>query len=730
MKALISALLIFLTFPIFSQEYSEDELSAWASQAQRVTIIRDTWGVPHIYADTDEDVVFGFMYAQCEDDFARIEHNYMRGLGRLSEIEGKNGIFNDLWAKAYQDSLTLIRKYNAMSPEMQGIMQSFANGMNYYLATHPEVTPKLLTRFEPWFPLAYSEGSSEGNVSNQTDISRSEIAEFFSTQFNPDGSPEKAEDKGSNGMAVAPSRTVNGNALLLINPHVSLYHRLEAHLSSGEGLDVYGAVSKGQFFIYHGFNNYCGWMHTSSGTDTHDAFLVRVKEEDGIKYYSYGDDWREIRTKVIRIGYLDDEGNKTHRIFTVDYTHHGPIVAKRDEFYVAITPLHMPEKELEQEWKTMKTTGLDSFTEVMKIRSNATNNTVYADKEGNIAYWNGNFVPRRNPAANYRLPVMSSPENDWNGLHPLEEIIQVQNPASGWIQNCNSTPFLSAGPDSPEPGDYPAYMTGHHQNPRAANAIRLLDNETAFTPEKLRLLAHDNYLQVFDILLPSLFHDYDNMPENSPVRQVFHEHIQALKEWDRRATPDSDIALLAMNYARNVTNKAGPYITDADRYTMNLESFPAVIAARDKVTPSEKVEALKEAVAYMQTEYGTWRKPLGEVFRFQRISDHPTRFEDEKPSLPSRYLSAFYGSLPAGGYYRQDDSEKQYLTGGNSFVGVVEFGEEVKAWTVVAGGQSSHPDSEHYTDQMEMYLNGELKEVFFKKEDVMRNKEREYHPGE
>jgi acyl-homoserine-lactone acylase len=185
-----------------------------------------------------------------------------------------------------------------------------------------------------------------------------------------------------------------------------------------------------------------------------------------------------------------------------------------------------------------------------------------------------------------------------------------------------------------------------------------------------------------------------------------------------------------MTYARIVVNKAGPYITDEVRFTMNLESFPAVIAARDRVTPSEKIESLKEAVDFMNAEYGTWKKPMGEVFRYQRINDHPTTFDDSQPSLPVRFLPSFFGSLPAAGYRSPESSDKQYLTGGNSFVAVIEFGEEIKAKTIVGGGQSSHPDSPHYTDQAEMYLNGELKDVFFKRAEVMRNKEREYHPGE
>ncbi|MCA6074307.1 penicillin acylase family protein [Fulvivirga sedimenti] len=722
--------LFFISLNLAAQPFSPEEVAAWKKQAQKVTIIRDNWGVPHIYGKTDADVIFGLMYAQCEDDFQRIEYNYIRGLGRLAELEGEGQVFNDLWARAYGDPSVLKEKLSKMDPAMKKIMQAFADGMNYFLATHPEVEPRLLTRFEPWYPLAYSEGSSEGNVSNQTDISRREIAEFFATQIPELSNEPEGESKGSNGMALGPSRTKSGKAMLLINPHVSVYHRLEAHLNSEEGLDVYGAVSKGQFFVYHGFNNYCGWMHTSSGTDTHDAFLMKVKEEKGKKYYSYGDKWREIETKSITVPYKNRDGQLNKRTFQVDYTHYGPIVTKRDEYYVAITPLHMPEKELEQEFMTMKADGLEGFKKVMSIRSNATNNTVYADVDGNIAYWNGNFVPRRNPEANYRKPVLSTPENDWKGLHELDEIIQVINPVNGWIQNCNSTPYLASGEYSPKKGDYPAYMTGHHQNPRAANAMRLLDAAKDFTADDFRQLAYDNYLQLFDIVLPPLFAAYDGLESGDDRKESLSGPVSMLRNWDRRATIEAEAVLLGEAFARRMSGMSGKYIPADTVMDMNLESFPQVIVARDRLSADEVLEALRGSVEYMNETFGSYNVPLGDVLRFQRISDHPTFYDDAKPSIPSRFLSGFLGSIPAAFYNRQEDSNKEYYAGGNSFIAVIEFGETVKARTIIGGGQSADPDSPHYNDQSEMFMKGELKEVNFTREEVEANAEKTYHPGE
>ncbi len=730
-KILLPVLFILAVQNATAQTFTTEEKDRWESRAENVTIVRDTWGVPHIYGKTDADVVFGLMYAQCEDDFPRVEYQYIKGLGRLSEVNGERMLMNDLYARAFSDSVRMVALYETLEPWLQELMVAFADGMNFYLSKNPGKAT-LIKKYKPWYALTYTEGSSEGNTSNQTSVSRREIADYFNNQ-NPGTEEQGGENNGSNGFAVGPSRTANGNAMLVINPHVSVYHRLEAHLVSEQedGLDVYGAVSKGQFFIYHGFNNFCGWMHTSSGTDTQDSFLETIEERDGRLQYKFGDQWRDVDTRQHTIRYRQDDGSMAERTYAVHYTHHGPVLAKRGEYHVSLTPLHMPEKELEQEWKTMKAGGLEDFREVMSIRSNATNNTVYADVDGNIAYWNGNFVPRRNQARNWRQPVPSAPENDWMGLHPLDEIIQVINPSVGYIQNCNSTPYLAAGPDSPKPGDYPDYMTGHHHNPRAANALRLLQAEQAFTPDKFRGMAYDNYLQLFDLILPGLKEAYNKLPENDPRKSGLADEATLLLTWDQRATVHSEAALLGERFARAVARLSGKYMPADTTMGMNLESYPNMVVARNRMSDDDFLLALENARDQMLGTYGKVNIPLGDVYRFQRLQDHPTRYDEDAPSIPSRFMSGFLGSLPAANYDNPDDTDQQYFAGGNSFIGVVNFDpEQVEAWTIIGGGQRADPDSPHYTDQAEMFMNGELKKVFFTREDVKKNTERSYHPGE
>src|ERR1700722_2128019 len=261
----------------------------------QVTITRDDWGIAHVKGHTDADAVFGMIYAQAEDDFNRIETNYLVSLGRLSEAadEGESAIWKDLRQRLFLDPQQLRADY-AHSPQwLQALMQSWAGGLNYFLATHPNVHPRVLTHFEPWMALSFSEGSIGGGLEQ---VSIPELAKFYGHAHiaAAGAAPLFKEPTGSNGMAIAPSNTVDHHALLLINPHTSFYFRSEAQVSSDEGLNAYGAATWGQFFIYQGFNAHAGWMHTSSGVDVVDRFAETIVRKDGRLFYRYGAELRPV----------------------------------------------------------------------------------------------------------------------------------------------------------------------------------------------------------------------------------------------------------------------------------------------------------------------------------------------------------------------------------------------------------------------------------------------------
>ena len=442
-----------------SQRAADPEYERLQARAQNVTIIRDDFGVPHIYAKSDADAVFGMLYAQSEDDFNRVEQNYIWATGRLAEVEGEEALYSDLRARLYMTVDEAKAAYAAAPDWLKELCDAFADGINFYLYTHADVQPRLLTHFEPWMPMYFSEGSIGGDIES---VPLEGIEAFYGgeiktadVQSGLQTRRKFKEARGSNGFAIAGELTESGSAMLLINPHTSFFFRGEIHVVSEQGLNAYGAVTWGQFFVYQGFNENTGWMHTSTRVDFMDEFIEDVIEEDGQLLYRYGDEKRPVEVLEVTLKYKDGK-QMSERTFPMYRTHHGPVTHNVDGKWVATKLNWDPVHALQQSFIRTKLDGHEQFREMMNIRTNSSNNTVYADSQGNIAYYHGNFVPRRDPELDYSMPVDgSNPATDWQGLHTVDEIVTVLNPPNGWIQNCNSTPFTSAGEYSPKREDYP-----------------------------------------------------------------------------------------------------------------------------------------------------------------------------------------------------------------------------------------------------------------------------------
>lgn len=456
-KITLFCIISFLFFSCKTETKIEisDEEKRWQEHSINTTIIRDDFGVPHIYGKTDADAVFGLLYAQCEDDFNRVEQNYIWATGRLAEVEGEKALYSDLRAKLFMTKEEAIANYEKSPQWLKELCIAFADGINYYLKTHPEVTPKLLTHFEPWMPMYFSEGSIGGDIER---VSTRKIKAMYeggmelpiSEEIALKKEKEMLEPQGSNGIAISGSLTKSGNAMLLINPHTSFYFRGEVHVVSEEGLNAYGAVTWGQFFVYQGFNEKTGWMHTSTYTDVIDEFIETTTKKDGKPMYKYGDELKSIKEYEVVLKYKEDDTLK-EKTFPAYRTHHGPITHLKDGKWVATSLMWEPIKALEQSYIRTKQNGYKGFRNMMDIKTNSSNNTVYADAEGNIAYFHGNFIPVRDQSFDYTKPVDgSNPKTDWNGLHPVNEAIMLLNPKNGWLQNCNSTPYTAALEFSPK----------------------------------------------------------------------------------------------------------------------------------------------------------------------------------------------------------------------------------------------------------------------------------------
>jgi acyl-homoserine lactone acylase PvdQ len=696
-----------------------------AQKAERVTIIRDDFGVPHIYGKTDADAVFGLLYAQCEDDFNRVEQNYIWATGRLAEVEGEEALYSDLRAKLFMTEEQAKANYDKSPAWLKELCDAFADGVNYYLETHPEVTPKLLTRFESWMPMYFSEGSIGGDIER---ISTQKIKAFYESgmelpemeRIKLKKEAEMEEPQGSNGIAISGSLTQSGNAMLLINPHTSFFFRGEVHVVSEEGLNAYGAVTWGQFFVYQGFNEKTGWMHTSTYTDVMDEFKESIVKQEGQLLYQYGEELRKVDSSKVTLKYITSEGIK-QKNFPSYRTHHGPITHAVDGYWTASGMMWEPVKALEQSFVRTKKQGYKGFREMMDIRTNSSNNTVYADEEGNIAYFHGNFVPKRDVTFDYSEPVEGwNPKTDWQGLHTVDENILVLNPENGWIQNCNSTPYTSALEFSPKKENYPYYMSKDQENFRGVHAVGLLKDKKDVTLDGLIALAHDPYLPAFEALIPGLIKAYYEYDDRNPKIQGA---IEVLKDWDFKTSKGSVAMTLAHYY--------GTRYYQEGNYSQGMSPMERVQYWGSKSPNGEKRKIFEEVIDQLTADFGTWNIPWGEVNRYQRATgDIRQQFDDIKPSIPIGFASGRWGALAAyGARYTTEGANKIYGTRGNSFVAAVEFGEKVKAKTILAGGQSGDPRSTHFDDQIQAYADVQWKDAAFYKEDVLKRAKETYVPG-
>ena len=704
---------------------NSSDVARWERRARDVTITRDDWGIAHVRGRTDADAVFGALYAQAEDDFPRVETNYLNALGRLAEAEGESAIFQDLRMKLFVDPDTLQAQYRASPAWLRQLMDAFADGLNFYLHRHPEVKPRVITRFEPWMALAFTEGSIGGDIER---VDLRELAAFYSdssTRVAPkrgDGLDE--EPTGSNGIAIAPALARNGHALLLINPHTSFYFRSELQMTSDEGLDAYGAVTWGQFFVYQGFNRSCGWMHTSSGVDNIDEYLETVVERAGGLAYRHGERERPLHLRTVEVPYRTEAG-MTQRKFTAYETHHGPVVRRNGEHWVSVSLMRRPITALTQSFRRTKARDFAQFRQLMQLYSNSSNNTVFADSRGTIAYLHSNYIPRRDTTFDWTRPVPGrDPATDPRGLLSFEQTPNAVSPASGWVYNVNNWPWSAAGTNSPQRSAFPRYVeTGVEETPRGVHSLRLLENSRDWTLESLVAAAYDRHLPSFERLIPKLLAAYEQVPATDSSRARLAEPIATLRGWDFRWGVESVPTSLAVHWGEALTRR---FAVEARAAGLSAQTFAA-----ERAAPGELLRALAAACDTMVSAFGSWRTPWGDVNRFQRLGPEITaRFDDTKASTPVPFTSGTWGSLASFGARPQRGTRKWYGTSGNSFVAVVEFADRVRAVAVTAGGASGQPASPHFADQIERYAGGRLREVYFHRAQLQGHIEREYHPGE
>ncbi|MDQ6757696.1 MAG: penicillin acylase family protein [Bacteroidota bacterium] len=722
---------LFLLFPLFVFcQPAKEEIKRWQQQADKITIIRDNWGVPHIYGKTDADCAFGLIYAQCEDNFWQLEETFIRSLGRSSELYGEKNLESDASIALFECVKKGKKFYADANPFLKSLCNAAASAINYYLYNHPATEQRLLHHYEPWVFLITSPASPASHG-----ITRNEMKNNFvfanqnpSHEFN-DWLQQK--ESGSNTMALAPSKTTTGKSMLLINPHVSFFgdgQRYEAHLISEQGLNVSGFAMLGNFYIWSGFNSNVGWSHTNTASDYEDVYLEHFNNPSDPSLYQYGNGFKKEIRWYDTLFYKEGNELKT-KIFLFRKTHHGPIVAKHDSLWVTVKNASNNSAEyILQSWKMCKAKNIKEFTTAMNI-AQLTTNTSYADKFGNIAYWHGNAIPKRNPKFDWRSGVDGrDPETEWKGKHTMNEIVHVINPSSGWIQNCNSTPYESAGGSSPKKEKYPAYMSYEDENFRSEEAIRLLSSSGKISYEDFQKLVVSNRLPMMADWLPGIISACDKESiKHSELKIKLDAEVDTLRKWDYRYSVNSYATTLGVAFYYAYTN----WIRQQDRTpveAVRINRFPKKFPLSDSIT----IQILLNAVDDLQKNYGTAFIEWGNINRLQRIHTSGTleKFDDSKPSIPVGAVPGLMGSLFAFNTRTDGGQKKMYGISGSTYVAVIEFGKKIKAKSIHYFGTSANPLSPHYFDQAALYSQAKFKDAYFYKEDILKHTERKYHPGE
>jgi penicillin amidase len=664
--------------------------------ARRVTIYRDTYGIPHVFGETDAATMFGFAYAQAEDNFWSIETNYLRSIGRLAEVNGERGLVSDRRNRTLEIPRLAREEYARMPRKMRELLDGFVAGLNAYVADHPEVRPRLLTRFEPWYPLAFIRYNYYQN------------GFFWSAGFRPadlqvafDDSLLASKEFGSNGWVIGPSKSASGHAMLFINPHLPFFGSgqvYEGHIKSDEGWNFTGYTRLGFPFPYVGHNESLGWVSTDNAADQADLYLETFDDPARPLAYRYGTGYRQATQWIDTILVKTDTGIE-RRAFTFRKTHHGPILGVRDGKPVALRMSKLEGDGWLGEWYAMtRARRVSELKEAMRPLNMLFGNVMAADTEGNTFYLYNAAVPVRDQRFKWSEPVDGSdPATEWRGYHTLDDLPQLTNPPTGWMQNCNTTPFRLTSIGNPEPSKFPAYMVQEGDNWRGLMSRRILESTPRFTWDAWVRAAFDTYVIAADSLLPGLLRDFRADSARFGRLTVA---IDTLTRWNRR----SDTTSMAM--------------TLFDRWQEALRGG------------STSVAALDSAVTRLEREWGTWLVRWGESNRLQRIHEPANQqFSDTRPSIPvlgagSQHGAVFtYTAVPTSG------QKRRYGVAGGSYVSVVEFGPTVRRLAVHTMGASGDPQSPHYFDQAPLYARGEFRPAWFTIEEIRANLERAYRPG-
>ncbi len=678
-----------------SQTGSDPRLDAHAL-AENVTIIRDEFGVPHVFGPTDASVVFGATYARAEDEFHYMEQAYIKLLGRAASVSGSDWLQWDIFLRKLEIEGHSRREYLKAPPEIKALCDAFAEGMNYFLKSRPDIKPKLITHFEPWYALVgyrlFHVSGIDGETQKQ--IGEPNILAAFSGYL------------ASTMWAIGPSKSASGHPMLFINPHIPLDAPYEMSLHSDEGLNVSGQLAYGIGILpISGHNGDMGWSITANDPDINDVYEEKFVD-NGSGSYQYGGQILTTTKWTEKIVITAPDGIK-HQEYVFEKSRHGPLFDGPDGKRLALRVAKLSEGGiLEQFFNMSMARNLPEFKRSIAPMNITYNNLIYAGRDGHIFYIYGGAIPIRNPELDWSKPVDgSNPQTDWRGFFSLADLPQVEDPESGYLQNSNSSPFFTTDDSNPVEADYPAYMFGSDRDTAIAKRSRqLIASEEEISLEQLSRFAFDTYLPTAAADIAELNAEWvQSSLDRKKAEPELKEALNILNDWNRRADAGSIGAAL--------------YVTMFH------------IRGDDPVYPT--IGRLRKATALLEKYYGDWRIPYGRFNRLRRLGQNgKTREPVSQHDLPSPGTPFYMGAIMTFNTQTKDGSSKSYGDHGHSYVSAVEFAPKVKARSVMAYGQSRDPESAHYFDQARLYTQQKLKPAWFDEKDIKKSAIKSYHPGQ
>ena len=651
----------------------------------------DTWGVPHITADNIEELFFAQGWAQMHNHTNLILELYGGARGKGAEYWGNSQLQNDILIHTMGFDAVADNWETQQDPEVKLIFKSFVDGMNAYTTAYPESIDE---KNKVVLPLTTK------------DMNMHAIYVMF-TRFiggKDLGRVQQWPHMGSNAYAISPGRSASGNAMLVQNPHLPWWKEFlffESHFNL-KGKNMYGSTLVGFPGIAIGFNENLGWSHTNNTIDNSDTYELQLQEggyllDGAVKEF-------EVSNKTIQI--KQENGTIKDYEIQIFKSEHGPIVNQKDDKALAIRMVGFDRPNMFLQWWRMINSGnFDEFESALKMAQIPFWNVMYADKAGEIFYLFNGLVPKRTQDSwDYwnRIIPGGNAEDIWTEMHHYDDLPKVKNPANGWLQNANDPPWTSTIPMTLKPDDYPGYMSPKSMAFRPQRSARMLLEDESITFEELMDYKHSTRLEFADRILDDLFTAID-ASDSEKAKQA----KAVLENWDRAADADSKGTLLFYQWARkfNLRNDANftePWSIDQPNTT------PDGLA-----NPEQAVQLLEQAATEIETKFGSLDTPWGDYYRINYNGKN----------LPANGMDGALGifrvAWPGG-----TDENHMFVGGGDSWVGVIEFGEKVKAKVLLSYGNSTEKDSPHNGDQLELFAKKELRDAWFTKEEVEAHTEK------